>query len=850
MGKMAQLDRKRIKILPHLLIIAIFIVISCVFCYPAFQGKVILQGDFFTWRYMAREIFEYHLATGANAFWMNNAFSGMPGLMTKLFTGADWFNELRKFLLFGKMGHPENPAIYFFWAMLSFYILMTTLKVNKWLGMFGALAFVFSSYNPIIIAAGHTTKMQDIAYLPAIIAGVLLVYRGKYWLGIIVTGIFLAFFLSAGHYQIIYYGSILIGIIGVAKLTSFIKEGQVKKWLLASAVLLVIAGLSFATQAVHILPVEKYISHSIRGGNSELKGEMHSKRGGLGKDYAFQWSSGIGETFCILVPNLYGGASGEDIGADSHYGKTLTSLGVPPQQVSQMTMQAPLYWGPQPFLSGPVYFGAVICLLTILAFLVIKSPMKWWLGGAALFFILLALGKSFSSFNFFMFDYFPFLNKFRTPSMALSMPSIIFPLLAIWALRDIFKENINSEELLKKVKVALVIVGGLCVLILITTFMFMDFKGASDAQILQMAGNKPDIGQQLVNAIHADRASAARTDAFRSLVFVLLAAGVLWLFAKGKIKKKLVIAGLGLLICIDEIPVAHRYLNDNNFIDDYKYEQQYQPRTVDLKIMKDKDLSYRVMDLTQSPFNDAKTSYFHNSVGGYHPAKLESYQELIENQLSHLNSAVLDMLNTRYLIFSGQQGNPESHKNPNACGAAWFVSDIKWAKDAKEAMDDLDAPSLQKPNAELGKIPFNPLKTAILRDSLKPRFSNYNIAKDSNASITVKKYSPDTLIYETNNSQNGLAVFSEIYYSDGWKATIDGKEADILRTNFVLRAVKVPAGKHKVVFTFTLPGYKEGATISYIGSILLTLLILTSIVALVLKYKKEEKESGVKKAKK
>lgn len=830
--------------LPHIFIILIFLVVSCVFCYPAFQGKVMSQGDFFNWRYMARQMINYHDATGQNAFWMNNAFSGFPSVMVTSFSHSNWFGDLGSFLIFTNHKDPTNPAMYFFWAMVCFYILMQTLGINKWLSLIGSIAFAFSSYNPIIIAAGHTTKMLDIGYLPAVVAGILLTYKGKYWLGGIVTALFLALFLSAGHYQIIYYGSILVGIIVVAELFQKIRAKQLKQWFLASFLLLGVALVASATKAINILPVQSYNPYSIRGGNSELSGEMHAKSGGLSRDYAFQWSEGIGESFCMLVPNLYGGVSGADIGENSNYGKTLTSLGAPQNQVFQMTSQAPMYWGPQPFVSGPVYFGAVICFLTILSLFIIKSPLKWWLVGASLFFILLSWGKNFSSFNYFMFDHFPLLNKFRTPSMALIIPSLLFPLLAIWALWDIFKEKISKEELLKKLKISLYIVGGLCILILLATYLTMDFSGSSDADILKMAGNNQGIGQQLLNAIHADRASAAHMDAFRSLIFVLLSGGALWAFAKGKLKKEWAIAGLGLLVCFDEIPVAHRYLNKNDFIDDFTYEQQFQPSPADMEIMKDKDPAYRVYNLTTSPFNDAKTSYFHNSVGGYHPAKLEIYQELIENQLGKLNSAVVDMLNTKYLMVPGKNGQALVQQNPKACGPAWFVSDIKWAKNAQEAMNDLNAPPLSNPTDTTNGI-FNPLNTAILRDSLKHYFENTQIGKAAGAFISVKKYSPDTIIYQTNNSEAGLAVFSEIYYPKGWKATIDGKKAHILRADFVLRALKIPAGSHKVEFTFTVPSFYEGEKISYAGSILLTLFILTGIVVLVIKYRKEEGEENI-----
>lgn len=832
-----QAQKRYSRYLPHAIIIAIFIVISCAFCYPAFQGKTMNQHDMFTWLYGSKESRDYHEQTGKNALWANNMFSGMPQALIDFYPETNWYNKLNHIIQFYTHGEVPNPATYFFLAMISFYILMCVLKVPRWLGAVGAVAFAFSSYNPIIISAGHTTKMLDIGFLPAIIAGVLWAYQGRYWAGAALAGLFLAFFFDSGHYQIIYYGSILVAVIIIAQGITALRTRQLKRWLYASCTLGLAALFALGANASRIIQVREYNPYSIRGGSSELAtGETHQGNG-LDRDYAFQWSNGIGETFCLLVPNLYGGASGEDIGADSHFGEKLASLNVNPQFIDQITASAPLYWGPQPGVSGPVYFGAIICLLTVLALLIIRNPFKWWLAGAALFFILLSMGKNFSAFNYFMFDHFPMLNKFRTPSMALAIPSILFPLLGIWALKVIFTGKISTDELLKKLKLSVWITGGLCLLILLATFMFMDYHGANDAAIAQQYGQalqNPQLGNELIAALRADRAAAAQKDTLRSLLFLLLAAAALWGFAKGKIKKEMAVAGLGLFICMDEIPVAHRYLNEHNFMDNDTYAMQFQPRPADIRIMQDKDLYYRVFDLSNQqngPFNDPKPSYFHKSIGGYHGAKMEIYQELIENQISKYNSAVLNMLNTKYIIVpAGKNGEAVAQLNPEACGNAWFVSDIKWAASAEEAMKDLNAPSLQNP-ADTGMGTFRPLQTAILRDSLKPHFNNFTLGKDSSAYIKLIQYAPNKLKFESYNAQNGLAVFSDIYYPLGWKATIDGKESPIFRTDYVLRALQIPSGKHVIEFAFHPPAFEKGERIGLYGSILLTLLIIAGIWA-------------------
>lgn len=758
--------------------------------------------------------------------WANNMFAGMPQILIDYYPETSWVNKLNQTIQFYTHGQVPNPASFFFIAMASFYILMCTMRVNRWLGAIGAIAFAFSSYNPIIVSAGHTTKMLDIAFLPAIIAGLLIAYRGKYLQGAALSSLFLAFFIDTGHYQIVYYGLLLIVILVAGIFVNAIRKGQLKQFIIASLVLAAGAGIAFAASSSRFLQISEYNKYSSRGG-SEL--DAKGKSGGLDKEYAFRWSIGVGEAFCTIVPDLYGGSMAEDIGEDSHFGQKLAQMGAPQAQVEQITQRAPLYWGPQQEtgnMSGSVYFGAVICLLFVLAILVIRNQLKWWLVGASAFFFFLAMGKNFATFNYFMFDHFPGYNKFRTPSMALAIPSILFPILAIWALRDVFTDKLSREELWKKVRLATGITGGLCLLILIATQTSMDYKGVLDGQLAQQFGQA---GPELFKALIEDRKAAASSDALRSLVFVLLGGAVLWAYAKEKVTKPIAIGALGLLIAVDMIPVAHRYLNENNFIDNESYAQMFEPNAADLQIKQDKDPYYRVFDLTSSPFNDSRASYFHKSIGGYHGAKMQIYQDLIENQIGRFNGAVLDMLNTRYFIVPGDKGQPMVQPNPGALGNAWFVSDVKWVKTAREEMDALNAPSLNNPADTAMKNPFNPAVTAVLRDTFRSQMTGYTFGKDSTARIALTKYGLRKLSFESNNSQNGLAVFSDIYYPAGWHATIDGKETPIMRTDYVLRALKIPAGKHTIEFSFDPPLFASSERTALIGNILLALLIAAGV---------------------
>lgn len=832
------------RFLPNIIAILVFLVISAIFCAPALKGERIAPHDLVSWNYMVKDAKDYYNEHGKASSWSNGMFGGGPTMATYQPNSTNWFGNLSAKVQMQPDNGSINPIIYFFLAMLSFFVLLKTLRVNTLISGIGAIAFALTSYNAIILVAGHMTKLLDLIYLPGAIAGIIQLYRGRYGVGALMSAIFVTFLLGVSHIQVLYYSLILFAVMGIAFLVIAIRKGEIKRFLTSTAILAVVAIIAVMPNYAGIKGMSAYSKNSIRGGTSELtiNKAQHTEQtnGGLSKEYAFQWSNGIGETFCILIPNLYGGQSGENIGADSKFGEALSGLGVPENQVEQMTAHAPTYWGPQPFLSGPIYFGAIVCFLFVLSLLVIKSPLKWWFAGLCLLFAALSWGKNFEAFNYFLFDHLPLYNKFRTPSMALSIASIIFPMLGFWGLYVFFKGGYTQEVLFDKLKKALFITGGITVLVILYSQMMMSFKGEGDAQMAQSYGEHANT---LLKALREDRQSMALKDGIRSLVFILIAAGALWAYTKNMFKKEIAIAILGLACTIDLWGVARRYMNDEVYIDEVTLEQEYYtPRAVDTEIMKDKDPDYRVLDLSVNTFNDAKPSYFHKTIGGYHPAKLQIYQDLVETQLSKLNSAVLNMLNTKYIIVPGQQqggGAAQVIPNPRALGNAWFVSNIKYTKTADETMLSLDAPSIKDLRPDSPATGFNPAATAVIRDNSRAAIGKDAFTKDSAARITLTKYDLPEMVYESNNNNEGFAVFSEIYYPENWKAYVDGKETPVYCVNYVLRGIKIPAGKHKIEFKYKDPTIESGEKINIAGGILLGLVLIGSVVVIFREKKKE-----------
>ncbi len=793
-----QFDIKKYK--TDLIIIVCFAVASLLYCFPQLEGKKLSQHDNISWQGMSHEAMEYHEKTGEDVLWSNSMFGGMPTYTTYVGTSNTNYPGYIQTLIqdLGK------PAYFFFLAMFSFFLLMRVLNINKWLAAAGALAYAFSTYNPIIISVGHDTKMMTLGYMPAALAGLYLIYREKWLTGAALLGITFSLIFANNHFQVIYYSFIMFGCFGLVMLYVAIKEGKIKQFLISSAIAAGSMALGIGPSMPSLLTTSEYAKETMRGGASELSGHDKKTNGGLDKEYAFRWSNGIGETFCLMIPYLYGGSSGES--ADKAP-KTLDAIGGNADKL-------PLYWGPQPFLSGPVYFGAAICFLFVLGLFVIRSPHKWWIVAASVICIVLSWGKNFEGVNYFLFDHIPYLNKFRTVSMALVIPQFLFPLLGIWAVQEVLDKK-DDPKTWKSIQMAAGITIGICLLLGVGGSIFFDFTGPGDARF------QPE----MVKLLRADRASLAAKSGFTSAAFIAVAAALLWAFLKNKISITILAGGIAAVIAIDLIPISKNYLNEDNYVDASEYENRFTPTKADAAIMRDPDPYYRVLDLSRDTYNDAVQAYFHKCVGGYHPAKMEIYQDLIDRHMSRgFNGEVLNMLNTKYIIAGRQGSEPQVIPNPTACGNAWFVNRIKWASTADEEMNALNAPQIGDtavdPNA------FSPLEEVVLRSTYKGDLANASVGKDSSAYVKLSEYGLDDISFTSHNSSAGIAVFSDIYYSKGWKAYIDDKETPILRADYVLRAIQVPKGDHKIVFKFRPQSFYTGKKVALVSSILLVALML------------------------
>ncbi|HLU17460.1 MAG TPA: hypothetical protein VKZ76_05350 [Edaphocola sp.] len=815
------------KIIPNLIAIVAFLLIAAVFNAPALKGDRVAPHDTVSWLYMSKEARDYYDEHGKSPRWTNSMFSGMPTAAIHEPSNANWYGNIGSALLMQPKSGLVNPIGFLFVCMLGAFVLLKSLKTDTVVAGIGAVAYGLSTYFPILITAGHLTKVVDLAYLPAVIGSLIYIFDNKRLLGSVLFVIFLSFYISAGHWQIIYYSLFLFAALGIAFLVIAIRKGNLKDFFMNSAIAIVLAVVASMSNYTGIVGSSGYVAQSMRGGGSELtinkSHELLETKGGLSKDYAFSWSNGIGETFCAIIPNLYGGASSSDIGAGSNYGEALSSLGVPYNQVEQMTSSAPTYFGPQPFLSGPIYFGAIVCFLAILALFIIKDARKWALVAVALLMIIISWGKNFSAFNYWMFDNFPMFNKFRSPNMALSITGISVAALAFWGLQDYIKRVAEErEQLLKWLKSAVLTTLGLVVVLIIYSQVMMDHKGASDAQLEQSFGEHAG---KLLNALKADRAAMALKDGIRSLIFIAIAFAGLWALTKERINSLIAMVVIGLACTIDLWGVGKRYLNENHYYDEFSIEQKFfTPSAAVAQVQKDPG-HFRVLDLSINTFNDAKTSYFVKTIGGYHPAKLQRYQDLIETHISNKwNAAVLNMLNTKYIISQGQGGAPTAFPNPDALGNAWFVQNIKFAQSADEIIQAMEAPSITAVPNDSVPQGFQPAVEAIVAHDYQSKVGNvsYNVEQ---AQITLQDYSAPYLKYESNNPAEGFAVFSEIYYPENWTAYIDGNPAEIIPVNYVLRGLKVPAGKHTIEFKYEDKKMDKAENVNLIGSIAVTLVI-------------------------
>ncbi len=818
------------KTLIHCGIILFFFLVAAVYMSPAFDGKVIQQGDTLKWKAMAKEQHDFRDKTGEYTTWCSSMFSGMPSYQVTNPPTKSIFNKIENLLNFNYLGYGGNIGIIFLY-LLGFYVALIAIGLSPWLSLLGALAFGLGSYNIIIIEAGHITKAYAMSMMAPILGGMLLILqRKKYLWGGILFALALGIQIACNHIQITYYTMLIGLLLGLVYFVYALKDKALKPLFLGIGVLLVGCAFAIGTNARLLFINQEYVKYTMRGGSeitvtpedlykdSEPKSIAASD--GLDKDYAFSWSYGKGETYTLLVPGAYGGGSGENVGKDSEFYKNFRQE------------QAPLYWGDQPFTSGPVYFGAIVIFLFVLGMFVVKGPERWWILLATILSILMAWGKNLMGFNSFLFDHLPLYNKFRTPSMSLVMANVTMVILGVLALKTVFdKENpVDKKKLNLGLYVSTGITAGFILLMMALSGNF-SFSGASDAQMAAQYGPQWDM---IKDVLVKDRKALFMSDSWRSLILILISAVLLWLYINEKIKQSGIIIGvLACLVVFDLWGVDRRYLNDSNFVSEkrIKLKPSQTDQLLDQYAAQFKDEDYRVFDLSVNTFNDSYPSAFHHQIGGYSAAKLRRYQDIIDFYLSrHINMEVLNMLNARYIVTPGQNGQPMVQRNPDALGNAWFISDVK---------------KVNNPNEEILALnDFDPATTAII-DASQFTIHESQITFDSNAVIVMehqKPYNPDYVVYKSKASKDQLAVFSEVYYAPDWRAYIDGKPAEYFRANYILRAMIVPAGEHKIEFRNEAPLMHKLDRISLICSILFVLAVAGSLVWYYRKPKKAEKQ--------
>lgn len=794
----------------HLAVIGIFIALTFIYFPPAWQGKVLYQHDVLQAQAGQQELLDIKARDGDMPLWTNSMFGGMPAYQVLM----ELPNNLTTYVMQGFKGIFPHPIDVVLLYLLGAYLLFSVLRVKPWLAAVGAVAFAFSSYNFIYIEAGHANKTYAIAFMAPILAGILLAFRGKYLWGTVLLALAMALEIRVNHIQVTYYlflaALILVGI----EAYGAIREKRLVAFGKALAYQAGAVAVALAVNASLLWPTYEYSKETLRGKSNLTTENAQRADNGVSRDYAYQWSQGVGESLTFLIPNAYGGGMSTRLDGESNVARLVIGKGADPAQAAGFAANMPTYWGEKPGTSGPWYFGAGVMFLFVLGLIIVPGRLKWWLAGATALVLLLSFGRHFPLVSDLFFNYFPMYNKFRAVESILIVATLLIPVLAVLAVNEVITHKDRIQKLDKKLLYVFYGVGGIILLIAAVPELFLSFKSSSHQAMIQQYGQQLQdntFANELMAALVKDRASLARGDAFRALLVVAVTFVLMWLLVKGKLKATAVVVLLGAVTLIDLWNVDKRYLNDDRFAENLQLTRQFNPeREVDKLILMDKDPDYRVFDITTNPFADARTSYFHKSIGGYHAAKLMRYQELIERQFSNaINEDVLDMLNTRYLITADNESNQRIQRRNTAAGNAWFVEQVTIVTSNEEEMESLNA--------------FNPQREAFIHEEFKPLLDESRLSLPENASIELTSYRPDHLVYEYSAPRDALAVFSEIWYDKGWKAFVDGEELPILRANYVLRALQLPGGNHQVEFKFEPRSYHLGETISLIGSILLVL---------------------------
>jgi hypothetical protein len=830
------------KALPHVVAILSFLVICSMYFSPQLNGKIVQAGDTISSHGMSREMVDFLEETGERTLWTNTMFGGMPTYQIGAVQPTNSLKYVEKTMRL----YIPRPIGYFFAMMVGFYITMLLFGVSPWVSLIGAIAFSITTNNLVLFGAGHMTKLRTFAFFGFMLVGIVMAFRKKYLPGAILFALGLGINLYANHVQMTYYLFIFFLIYGLIELVRHAQRGEMQ--LFGKAVLYLGIGglLAIGSSASSLWTTYEYQKDTMRGSPILTKEanvqETSSNTKGLDWKYAMQYSNGWLDLFSSFIPGVVGGGGAEPVPANSAYAKEIKRSGG-----NTKNLKLPLYWGSvgkTVSTAGPIYFGAAVFFFFLLGMLIVKEPIKWGIGGGVLLTMLLSLGDNFEFFNRIFFDYFPLYNKFRTPNSILAITAFLIPVLGTLAISEIISGKTKKEELLKPLYIATGVLGAICLFFAFMGGSFFDFTSATrDANYVSNYNMNLDL-------LKADRAALMQSDSLRSLGIILVSAGLIWAFLTNKIKQNILLVGLAVITIGDLWSVGKRYLNEDNFANIKKYEAYKNPRPVDTQILSDQDLHYRVHDFTINAFNSSSTSYFHNTIGGYHPAKLQRIQDLIERNISGEDNSLrkgfsspgsndlfgnipaFNMLNTKYFI-----GNPDAApiRNPRAMGNAWFVDQVKMVK---------------TPNAEIDALKgLDVASTAIVHQEFSDYVNGLNFSK--NGSIKLTKYQPNHMTYESNTTSDQLALFSEVWYgpNKGWQAYIDGNAVDHIRANYILRGLKVPAGQHKIEFVFAPKSYSIGKIITLICSLAIVLAFLWFAYISIMKLKEEDTLGGKVEAK-
>lgn len=790
------------KIAPYLIAILTFVFVALAYFSPVLEGKKIQQSDITQFIGSSKEIVDFRKEYGKEPYWTNATFGGMPSYVVSTYYPNEFIKKLDRVLRF-----LPRPADYLFLYFIGFFILLTVLKVEWKLAIFGSLGFGLSTYLIIILGVGHNAKAHAIAYMPIVLAGILLVFKRKYLLGFIVTALAMALEIAANHIQMTYYLMFFVIIFGIVQLIESVKNKELPLFFKNIGVLVVSVVLAIGVNATNLLATKEYAEHSIRG-KSELTinpdGSPKVATSGLTNEYITEYSYGKSETFNLFIPRFKGGTRHETVENSElrNFLQESVSKGLKVEDANYLMQISSMYWGDQPIVAAPAYIGALFIFLFILALFLMKGKLRNWLVAATVFSILLSWGKNLPFLTDFFIDYVPMYNKFRAVSSIQVIAELAVPLLGILGLKELFNTAISKEEKLKGLKWATIIVGGLALIFTVGGTGLFSFETQADVQIDAQIGGYLD-------AIVADRQSLFYGDSLRSLVIVLIFAGLIYLYLKEKIKSLVLVISFGAIVIFDLVNVDKRYVNNDSFTSARNVNKPFKATELDKEILKDKSY-YRVADFTKNIMGDGSTSYFHKSIGGYHAAKPGRYQELYDFHIAKSNLEVLNMLNTRYLIVSDETGKKEVQVNNEANGNAWMVNSVSVVDSANEEIMALNS--------------LNTKKIAIVNSKNISSDFVTEYERDSTATINLTSYNANELSYAFSSTQNQFVVFSDIYYKDGWNAYIDGELSPYYNVNYVLRGMVVPRGDHSIEFKFEPTVIKTGNTITLISYFFLLLI--------------------------